>query len=384
MNKFQKRKEKLQRSLRKLPGRAQSLRQLIAMRLAPAKGEHALAFKIAGGLGDYLIAARFVRDMVANSQALVFDIYCPKPALASWVFQDMPGFRLALDSKVESALTRGVYVYTFELSNCCRTIHTSAKLANALPTAHPVRAAIRHLEGFRGLITLHATNKPHLDGYLGDLATLLGQTRHSFCHHLAGLSYAGNELPLRRSPDILDRLGLRGRPYLTISNGYDGEAAPQARSGEEVTKVFDGFSPLVAMLKSRHPGILLVQLGSGNSAPIAGVDLNLIGKTSLDEVSALLAGSTLHIDNEGGLVHLAASVGTRSAVFFGPTPANYFGYECNLNFAPTVCGNCWWKTPSWMTTCLYPASRKACMQSHDIAQAATRMSALITTAHPTD
>jgi hypothetical protein len=58
-----------------------------------------------------------------------------------------------------------------------------------------------------------------------------------------------------------------------------------------------------------------------------------------------------HIDNEGGLVHLARCFGTRSTVVFGPTPIDYFGYEENQNIPPSAYGGCWFITESWMSHC---------------------------------
>lgn len=47
--------------------------------------------------------------------------------------------------------------------------------------------------------------------------------------------------------------------------------------------------------------------------------VNLCGKTDLAQVVALLAESNLLISNDMGLAHIAAAVGTRTIVIFGPT-----------------------------------------------------------------
>ena len=100
-----------------------------------------------------------------------------------------------------------------------------------------------------------------------------------------------------------------------------------------------------------HRSFSFVQIGTVTSEPIAECDLILLNQTSLDEVAGLLGQASLHLDNEGGLVHLAACLGTRSAVVFGPTPSDYFGYPANINIEPPVCGGCWFMTRTWMDAC---------------------------------
>ena len=97
------------------------------------------------------------------------------------------------------------------------------------------------------------------------------------------------------------------------------------------------------------------------SARIDEADLNLIGKTSLPEVAELIRGAVLHIDNEGGLVHLARAMGTVSCVVFGPTSSRYFGYAANINIDPTFCGGCWWINETWMNHCPRGFATARCM-----------------------
>jgi ADP-heptose:LPS heptosyltransferase len=89
----------------------------------------------------------------------------------------------------------------------------------------------------------------------------------------------------------------------------------------------------------------------------------LIGKTTMPEVAAIIASAELHLDNESGLVHMAACLGTRSCVLFGPTDADYFGYPQNINIRPGCCGGCWWTTDSWMDQCPRGFATAPCMDS---------------------
>jgi hypothetical protein len=60
---------------------------------------------------------------------------------------------------------------------------------------------------------------------------------------------------------------------------------------------------------------------------------------------------------------MAACLGTRSCVLFGPTDADYFGYPQNINMRPGCCGGCWWTTDSWMDQCPRGFASAPCMDS---------------------
>ncbi|MBR5162824.1 MAG: hypothetical protein IKW79_02235, partial [Schwartzia sp.] len=57
-------------------------------------------------------------------------------------------------------------------------------------------------------------------------------------------------------------------------------------------------------------------------------------------VKYVLRNAVLHVDIEGGLVHLATQLGTKCAVLFGPTPVTFFGYPQNINIVSPRCAGC--------------------------------------------
>jgi len=130
--------------------------------------------------------------------------------------------------------------------------------------------------------------------------------------------------------------------YVTVHNGSD-----IARQ----TKCYPTkhWNEVVAGLKKQ--GYEVIQLGKEYEEPIEGTK-NLCGVTSLFETSALIDNADFHIDAEGGLVHIARAVRTRSIVIFGPTPVVCFGYSCNINIEPDIrCKGCWWTTDYWWRDC---------------------------------
>jgi len=135
---------------------------------------------------------------------------------------------------------------------------------------------------------------------------------------------------------------LEGDNYITIHNGADVSRQTKCWSAEHWTK-------LVSKLKK--DGIKVIQLGASCEEPIEGA-INMAGRSTIKQTAAFLARAKLHIDSEGGLVHIARAMATRSVVLFGPTSRLFFEYECNVNVEPTTdCKDCWWTTDMWWREC---------------------------------
>lgn len=114
------------------------------------------------------------------------------------------------------------------------------------------------------------------------------------------------------------------------------------------------------LIKDEFPEIEMIQVGAADCEKIPGADRYVLGE-DLEVVKHILSNSILHIDCEGGLVHLATNLGTKCAVMFGPTPIWYLGYDQNINIAPIKCGECMGATPNWFDCYMY--DRPECMYS---------------------
>jgi ADP-heptose:LPS heptosyltransferase len=95
----------------------------------------------------------------------------------------------------------------------------------------------------------------------------------------------------------------------------------------------------VKLFKNKYTGVSVVQLGAAGTLQIKNVDAYFLGE-NLELVKYILRGSMLHIDKEGGLVHLATQLGTKCIVCFGPTQVEYFGYDENINIMAGNCHGC--------------------------------------------
>ena len=332
------------------------LAEIDAARGAVGDGVPLLGIRASGGLGDYLTIARFVRDLSAAAGGFAFDIYCTDPPRARWVFSGLPGLRECYDDvlfdpampQYDLALWAGQFVLVHG------DIAQWGRLKSRPGLVQAAEAAIR----YRPKIDLFIANHPYTDGFLGQKAVFSSASRADYLHFMAGIPYGGDRLPVDSDPDAVARFGLRPGDYITVHNGFDPGFVVTA---ERATKCYPYFGQVITLLKARLPGLRFVQLGASTSDRIAEVDIDLLGKTSLKEAAGVLAAARLHIDNEGGLVHLARCLGVRSAVVFGPTPSNYFGYSGNINIDPTFCGGCWWINQSWMNQCPRDFDTARCM-----------------------
>lgn len=227
-------------------------------------------------------------------------------------------------------------------------------------------------------------NRVHnlLNNQLANHAVLLGLDRRSLPLYSMGMPNYHETMPAMQlhpgALDVLERHGLVAGQYITLQDGWDANF-PLKTLDTRPTKVWPAaaWAALVVEIRARHPNMKIVQLGSAKTGgDIAGVDLNLRGKASLRDALALLKFAALHVDTEGGLVHMARGLHTRCVVLFGPTNAKFFGYARNKNLVPP-CHNCWWMIQDWMSECLRGLDVPECMTHHTPAAVANAVSEIL-------
>ena len=172
--------------------------------------------------------------------------------------------------------------------------------------------------------------------FFRERAGKLNRTRHAVEQAFDTLDYLGLKRPsgpfraaLRPlegppNPALPDfPAGSRTIAFAPVSR-WPSKDWPSARYGE-----------LAATLLSRDSSLRIVIVGGkadiavGDSIAAAanagGHVVNLCGKTSIAESLALLAKCDLLVANDTGPVHMAAAVGTRCLVLFGPTRPDWTG-----------------------------------------------------------
>ena len=322
-----------------------------------------VAFRLRGGFGDHLIAARYIRDLSEAVSGLEFDLFSSRPEHAAWIFANIPGLHKIYNEHLAWDVSLGEYslpvhvqqyVYLYlDRTDCRKALENRAALARICES----------IERNRSLIQDHIVGQPYTDHIMALQTVLRGWNRYNLAHNMSGLAYGGHRLKLDTDASVFAKHDFPRDPYITIHNASDENFLVNGvpMRDRQSTKVYPRVDQLVELLRARFPAIRIVHLGAGNSRHIPGVDLDLRGKCNIPETAAVLSGSGLHIDVESGLVHLAASLGVRSCVLFGPTNLEYFAYDENINIPPATCGNCWWLTRDWMMNCAKGYETQKCL-----------------------
>lgn len=167
-------------------------------------------------------------------------------------------------------------------------------------------------------------------------------------------------LPLKNeSFEILDKYNLKCNGYITLTRSID---LAFNQNGNIRLWPLNYYEELIIKLKKKYPDIKFVQLGVPRCEEIKGVDVNLLGKTDLEEVKAILKHSLLHIDGECGMVHVKHFLHGKSVVLFGQTAIEYLGYDNNINLKSNACSHwCEWIADDWQTRCIRGYEQAPCM-----------------------
>ncbi len=170
-----------------------------------------------------------------------------------------------------------------------------------------------------------------------------------------------NTLYMPLSPEyfsVLKRNHLEPKRYITINRGVD------SNLGEDCPKLWplEHYKNLVKLLRKKYPDLKIIQIGANDKYGVIDADLNLLGKTDIEETKILLKNSLIHIDVEGGLVHLNHILHGKSCVIFGPTPVAPLQYPENINLKNNACPHfCDWVIQDWQKACLRGINPPPCM-----------------------
>ena len=327
------------------------------------------------GIGDAIVAIRFLRDFAGfvskgTDGHLVFDVFYRSPDSIKFITAAMPNVRRVLNLP-DYTLIRKFYdidlkLNTFFIKEEINEL-SRKKISEKFPS---ILKIIENIKTSRSPLEKYIKTRPFSEGILSDAVTAIGLSRAVYLNNTAGIASPADTLKLNidiySAETITAKFNLKGVKFITVHDGWDENTKTKTGSS---TKSYppQKWQELVSLLKHEFPDYTVVQLGGlGNGSDIEGVDLNLRGKTTLKEAASLLAVSSLHIDTDSGLVHIAVSLGTPCAVIFGPTNVKYFSYNEVPNYIaapPRLCGNCWWSTDGWMATCPRGLNAPECMNS---------------------
>lgn len=312
-----------------------------------------VAFELTGGMGDYIIAANYLAYFLHRYGIFLgrITLYFPNGfGLAQAVFSQNGRFLLCEKSQY---VNPGTYDLYFTLSRFPRI--TYFKEYRIRRTAPQLLQYIGICKAFELQHPYFFRYIPFCDGQAGAYCEVIGQLRlqqPDFCGFLGIKKQYRYRIPVLENENAyLDNLQIKSGQFLTIHHGCDTQYASS-------TKLWplDYYEKLVRLILRKYPQMVIVQIGvSAERFPeVAGVSRNLVGRTNMEQVKVLLKHSFLHIDNEGGMVHLRhALCGGKSIVLFGPTSDRFYGYPENENLRSNICPRpCEWLTADWSIHCL--------------------------------
>lgn len=151
---------------------------------------------------------------------------------------------------------------------------------------------------------------------------------------ISDLSKSSTFIPIVKNQNsILSKFGLKKNEYILLNRGVN-QCFPNSPKLWPLSK----YNALIKDLKKIYKNINLVQIGiDDNYGVFDNIDLNLLGKTSIDEIKVLLRNAVCLVSGEGGLVHMNHWVKGRSVVIFGPCDIDFFGYDENFNIEGKGC-----------------------------------------------
>jgi len=325
-----------------------------------------IAFRPTGGFGDYIISARFLDELMSYAPCRV-DVYCTSVVLGQCVYGSRPGVTVHYwDSLIYNTL-EGVFCprpHRYDLTITAEhfvRVHTTnqhrlTRLAPALMDA--IATLQREFYNYYP----NAGERNASEALHFHRCEMLGIDRYSTLRHRNIFSFSDKSTYISFDETFANckfEFGLEGKAYVTVNYG----AGNMGKMGLQ-TKVWPKkhFETLISMLKEHNPDLLVVQLGAKENSRLLGADCYIMGE-SMEIAKWILRDSQLHIDSEGGLVHLATQVSTKCVVMFGPTPAHYYGYEQNCNIVSTACSNCMGRTRGWAYECIHGGAEPICMHS---------------------
>lgn len=325
------------------------------------------AISLTGGLGDYLIAINYLSYLLKyiDKDKTIIDFFISDDNFRSeqqFLLQSFPFcqniFTIETSEKVNSTYDIQIFLNRLPMVKNLN----EEKVKKFAPELLPILQKYKQFSFFNSKLF---EKTPYCDSLVEQYSLLNGQKRIQQADLFELLGVKDDFTYDFFKPDIkpvLQKFKLENQKFITINRSV-GSAYGKS------TKLWplDNYNQLVEQIKKEYPDYKIVQIGYEPKGikPLKKCDFNLTNQTDFMEISALLVASRLHIDCEGGLVHLRRALkGGTSIVLFGPTDPAIFGYNKNINIRGNGCPiACEWILNDWTTHCTRGLSPAPCMSS---------------------
>lgn len=314
-----------------------------------------ISFYPTGGFGDYIISSKLL-DEISKIVPCKIDVYCENVTFGKAVYEGR--------EKVEIFPINTFYSQMWKYDLALKVehfIHIEKQNANKIAKINPI-----FMDKLNKLGHGYRTYYPDVEQQWFRENIHFRRCEIKGINRWTELSHEGifkiedqkTWIPMREEyKKRLQELGLNEKKYITLNRGADSMGRSKMQ-----TKVWplEHYNDFVVLFKNQYPDIEIVQVGASGNAKIRGVDKYILGE-SLEVTKWILKGSILHLDCEGGLVHLATQLDTKCAVVFGPTPKHFYEYPQNINMVYEGCNNCMGTHPEWAFECFKGLSEPECM-----------------------
>ncbi|BAL84065.1 hypothetical protein SELR_23570 [Selenomonas ruminantium subsp. lactilytica TAM6421] len=318
-----------------------------------------IAVFVGNGLGDIIIAKKYIMEILRLSPPHTLLDMFGKAEFIEAVCSDLPQLH-------------NVFPWNFYASQCQK--YDLAVYVTYLLSLDKISENKIELVAPRLLYMVRNLSKQlNLYGLAGSQERTLNSVHFARCRYFnrnaytayteaGGLEIKDTRVPIPMSESEctnFNNLGLMYRNYITFHYGW-GEISSKNKKHAKVW-LSTYFTKLAEMIHGEYPELCIVQIGGDNELHLDGIDKEIIGK-NLELVKYILKNALLHVDCEGGLVHLATQLGTKCAVLFGPTPQWYFGYEENINISANICPPCCYLEDNF-ASCIRRLDEPECMKA---------------------
>ena len=340
---------------------------LLNIRCFPIKNKKVpkVAILISGGYGDYLVIANWLEYLKQKifSENDKIDIFYKSKSVFSIFTQNEANIRF---------LPSGEYradEYCATIFICSFPFIKNANELMAKNLSSSLYDYIMLVKKFTNENRLECDKHPRLDGLMSAKAVIAGHNRlqEPDCYDYLGISrdYIYNLPVLEDEENYLNDNSLQKNKFMLIHRGWD---STNGTSFHVKGWSLKSCANLIPEIKKSFPEYKIVLFGADKEqAPSSeGCDINLIGRTSMEQVKVLLKNAAVLVDNEGGMVHLRHALhGGPSVVMFGSTSVDLFGYDENINLTSNICKHwCEWLSNDWTGTCLKTGQKvAACMEA---------------------
>lgn len=322
------------------------------------KGKFAVAVRMVGGLGDFIIRKNNLRELAQWDENLIIDVYVDqsKFSFTKGLLVDIPQIYNIVGTISAYDMKKTKYLASFYFDTLLRVDYIHMKAIEEVPQS--LKAKI--LEVNKNYLAYGIYNGGRSYGLHYARCEKDSLNCYTSYNRYGGFQVEDyhTTIPMREDKKA-EFLGLELGDYITLNYGWDntsGNKKPSAKAWP-----LEYFSKLTHMIREMYSAIKIVQIGLADTPQIEGCDCYLFGK-DIEVIKYVLKNSLLHVDCEGGMVHLASQFDTKCIVMFGPTPVKYYGYASNANIVSTVCSNCYWLVNDSIS-CYRKLEKPECMYS---------------------